>query len=293
MRWNHGCVHVIDILAATSSSHLSDIGWGIFMVCFFIGLPVAVAMKQRACTPQIAESRGWKYTKQDDSALDRFQTWPFYLGIDRHAENVATGVFEGRNVMSFDFTFRNAQSVTTFQPGPGAMAVARPPGPADKGIFAGFENALSVWGAPRRFDPRARGAADMENWGICVMEMPGTLTPVLIWLSLPSDYAYEVISGPTGIPTGADQAIPDLSMGDAEFDKGFSVRAEDPKIAAALLPKPTRDLLMENRSAMKHASIHIWTWDRYLFSLGTLPLDETTVDFRLPLMAKMIENVGP
>lgn len=281
------------LVSATDSSSRST---GLLVLIVFFGgafgLTAFMAKKRRADAQRVAKTRGWSYTKHDDETLNRFPTWPFYLGSKRSAESVISGVFEGHNVTLFDFGFRNSQQFTTIEPGPGAVPVVRHTVPADTGIFAGFDNALAVWGGVNRFNTRAQGSADIEHWGICAMEMPGPLSPVMIWLSLPSDFAFDVVSEKAGVPTGAGRPVPDLSMRDPEFDKGFYVRAEDPKIAAALLPKATRALFVENRRSMMHDSVHFWTWDRYLFSLGTLPLDEAAVDLRLPIMAKMIENIG-
>ena len=294
MRWNHVLMHVSFLFGATTTKIN---GPGIALValifCAFIGLWVYGRVRPRTNAQRIATARGWTSIKRDDATLSRFATWPFYLGRAHRAESVMTGVFEGHNVTLFDFRFQNFQGGMTVGIGPLAVPIGGQPKRADTGIFAGFDILTGVVTGKSRSRMLDRGDRDSETWGICVMEMPGTLTPVLIQPAFSVDGMYELFSEAIGVTKGGDQATEDLPMGDDEFDKKFHVRAEDPKIAAALLPKPTREMLLQMRNLMVHHATHIWTWDRYLFSLETMPLTEKMVAFRLPLMAKMIENVGP
>lgn len=263
----------------------------IFLV-LFVALVVFAKVRPRSNARRLAEARGWIYTQRDDTVLDRFSTWPFYLGHARRAENVIPGQFEARNVTLFDFIFTNSQGGVGVGVGPVDFRVGGVPRESVTGIFTGFDTGLQIVTGSVRNPMMGRGNKARMNWGICAMEMPGPLPQFLVHVSLSGDRIVETMTEGMGAARVPDNIVTDISLGDPEFDKGFAVRAEDPKLAGVFLPKATRDLLVASRKRMVRHSLHIWTWDRYLFTLENMPLTKKMVTFRLPLMASIIANVG-
>jgi hypothetical protein len=88
----------------------------------FLVLVVAVAVfgylqaKQRRETlAAYAAGRGWTYTEQDPSLLDRFQGDPFQQGQDREAFNVLRGSVDGRPIVAFDYQYVTTSTATDAQ----------------------------------------------------------------------------------------------------------------------------------------------------------------------------------
>jgi hypothetical protein len=63
------------------------------------------AKKRRELFQQVALSRGWTWTAQDDRWVERFPGTPFGEGDDRTAANVMTGEFRGRPMVAFDYSY--------------------------------------------------------------------------------------------------------------------------------------------------------------------------------------------
>lgn len=70
------------------------------------------AKKRREGMAAFARSRGWTYTEQDDSLLDRFEGEPFGVGQDREAVNVLRGTAHGRPVVVFDYSYVTTRTST-------------------------------------------------------------------------------------------------------------------------------------------------------------------------------------
>lgn len=61
--------------------------------------------KQREAAQAWAASRGWTYHRNVPSLVQRWQSAPFRRGHSRRAQNVLTGSFHGRHVVSFQYQF--------------------------------------------------------------------------------------------------------------------------------------------------------------------------------------------
>ncbi len=122
------------------------------------------------------------------------------------------------------------------------------------------------------------------------MGLPEPLPQVLIRESYGNNKALRMAESIVGGTDQTNPATANLPTGDPEFDKVFLVRAEDPNVAQRILPKATRDLLRANIDRTIHYSLHVWTWDRFLFTLETRTLSTASLEERLPLMAAIIEN---
>lgn len=61
--------------------------------------------KRQAAAQAFAASRGWAYTPNVPSLVDRWRSAPFGIGSSRRASNVLTGDFHGRQVVSFDYQY--------------------------------------------------------------------------------------------------------------------------------------------------------------------------------------------
>lgn len=280
--------------STTTTAKPLDAGGAVVLIAFlaaFIGLIVYAKWRPRQQTQQMARQYGWTFTKRNDQYLDRFDTWPFYLGRAHRVTDIATGTYNGHPVEVFDFSFIDSQGGIGVGIGPIGTVVGATPRRADVGIFAGYDIGLGVQTGQGRFGSRNRGSGDRPIWSICVMELPGPLPQVLVresYGSVPTKMIEELVGGSGA--TNPDTT--NLPTGDSEFDKAFAVRAQDPTTATRLLPKATRDLLVANVDHVAHKSLHVWTWDRYLFTLETRPLSIKAIEERLSLMAAMIENYG-
>jgi hypothetical protein len=86
------------------------------MVLLIIAVVVAVGaimyFQHKARQKKIAEfaafaaQRGWRYTERDRSLADRFLGEPFGRGHGRNAEHVLRGEHRGRQVMAFEYSYK-------------------------------------------------------------------------------------------------------------------------------------------------------------------------------------------
>jgi hypothetical protein len=73
------------------------------------------AKKRREGMAAYAASRGWTYTEQDPSLLDRFEGAPFGTGEDREAFNVMRGTAHDRPMVVFDYQYVTTHTSTDAQ----------------------------------------------------------------------------------------------------------------------------------------------------------------------------------
>ena len=73
------------------------------------------AKKRREGMAAYAASRGWTYTEQDPSLLDRFEGAPFGTGQDREAFNVMRGTAHDRPMVVFDYRYVTTHTSTDAQ----------------------------------------------------------------------------------------------------------------------------------------------------------------------------------
>jgi hypothetical protein len=88
-----------------------------FIFAAFLALAVLVvvlsylAAKRRRETMQaFAVARGWRYEPDQPLLVDRFSGPPFGLGFGRQAYNVLYGTHDGRDLVSFDYTYKTRSS---------------------------------------------------------------------------------------------------------------------------------------------------------------------------------------
>ena len=62
--------------------------------------------KKIAAFTAFAAERGWRYTVRDRSLVDRFMGDPFGRGHSRNAEHVLRGEYRGRQIMAFEYSFK-------------------------------------------------------------------------------------------------------------------------------------------------------------------------------------------
>lgn len=63
------------------------------------------AAKRRDELAAFAQSRGWTYARSDRRWVTHFRGAPFGRGHARNAENVLTGLHEGRQMVAFDYRY--------------------------------------------------------------------------------------------------------------------------------------------------------------------------------------------
>ena len=68
------------------------------------------AKKRRETLQSFAAARGWRYETQQPALVDRFSGAPFGLGFGRQAYNVLYGTHAGRDLVSFDYTYKTQTS---------------------------------------------------------------------------------------------------------------------------------------------------------------------------------------
>lgn len=76
-----------------------------------------VAKRRREEMAAYAASQGWTYVEEEPALVDRFVGPPFGLGFGRRAYNVLYGNHDGRDLVSFDYTYKtqtsNGKTTTT------------------------------------------------------------------------------------------------------------------------------------------------------------------------------------
>ena len=98
--------------AATATAHTSGSGGILLFVAalaVFAGLAVLGAkrnMKRRSELEQYAASAGWQYVARDDQLAFLWQRPPFNQGYDHRANNVLRGAFAERQLVAFDYSFK-------------------------------------------------------------------------------------------------------------------------------------------------------------------------------------------
>jgi Protein of unknown function (DUF3137) len=68
------------------------------------------AKKRREAMQTFAATRGWRFEADQPSLVDRFTGPPFGLGFGRQAYNVLYGTHDGRDLVSFDYTYKTQSS---------------------------------------------------------------------------------------------------------------------------------------------------------------------------------------
>ena len=104
------------IHAATTTAHTSGSGvpW-LFIVALavFAGFAVWGAKrnrKRRSELEQFAASAGWQYVARDDQLAFQWQRPPFNQGYDHRAINVVRGAFAKRQLVAFDYSYKEQTS---------------------------------------------------------------------------------------------------------------------------------------------------------------------------------------
>lgn len=75
------------------------------VVILIFVLSFRAARKRRAAAQAYAAGRGWTYTQQVPLLTERWRGSPFGVGRGRSASNVLTGLFHGRQIVSFDYRY--------------------------------------------------------------------------------------------------------------------------------------------------------------------------------------------
>ncbi|HVX46264.1 MAG TPA: DUF3137 domain-containing protein [Mycobacteriales bacterium] len=78
------------------------IGLAVLLVIYF---QRRLAKKRREAMAAWARSHGFTYSVEDNAYIDRFRSGPFGKGDRRRATNVITGVFDGRPMIAFDYSY--------------------------------------------------------------------------------------------------------------------------------------------------------------------------------------------
>jgi Protein of unknown function (DUF3137) len=98
--------------AVTTTGHTSG-GGGIFgfvaALAVFAGIAVWQIkrnMKRRSELEQFAASAGWQYVARDDQWAFQWQRPPFNQGYDHRATEVLRGAFAGRQLVAFDYSYK-------------------------------------------------------------------------------------------------------------------------------------------------------------------------------------------
>jgi hypothetical protein len=91
-------------------------GVALLFVAFLAIAVVAVvfsyvaAKKRREAMQAFATARGWRYEQEQPALVDRFAGPPFGTGFGREAYNVLYGSHDGRDLVSFDYTYKTQSS---------------------------------------------------------------------------------------------------------------------------------------------------------------------------------------
>jgi hypothetical protein len=91
-------------------------GFALFFVAFLVFAVVVVvlsylaAKKRREAMQAFATARGWRYEQEQPELVDRFSGAPFGMGFGRQAYNVLYGSHDGRDLVSFDYTYKTQTS---------------------------------------------------------------------------------------------------------------------------------------------------------------------------------------
>jgi len=82
--------------------------WVLFVVLMVVAVAVGfyVEKKRREKLAAYAASRGWTYTRSDDSLVHRFSGHPFGQGHGRSADHVVRGTHDGRPMIAFDYSYK-------------------------------------------------------------------------------------------------------------------------------------------------------------------------------------------
>jgi hypothetical protein len=84
----------------------------VFFLAFFalavgaVVWSVVAAKKRRDEMQAFATSRGWLYAREEPLLVDRFSGPPFGLGFGRRAYNVIYGKRDGRDLVSYDYSYK-------------------------------------------------------------------------------------------------------------------------------------------------------------------------------------------
>ncbi len=104
----HGSIHA----ATTTTAHTSGSG-GIFVfivaAAVFAGLAILGVKrnaKRRSELEQYAASAGWQFVGRDDQWALQWQRPPFNQGYDHEANNVLRGTFAERQLVAFDYSYK-------------------------------------------------------------------------------------------------------------------------------------------------------------------------------------------
>lgn len=73
-------------------------------------LSYLAAKKRRETMQTFAVGRGWRYEAEQPLLVDRFSGPPFGIGFGRSAYNVLYGTHDGRDLVSFDYTYKTQSS---------------------------------------------------------------------------------------------------------------------------------------------------------------------------------------
>jgi hypothetical protein len=68
------------------------------------------AKKRREAMQAFAAARGWRYEAEQPELVDRWSGPPFGMGSGRQAYNVLYGTHDGRDLVSFDYTYKTETS---------------------------------------------------------------------------------------------------------------------------------------------------------------------------------------
>ena len=100
------------IHAATTTAHASGSGSPLLFIAalaVFAGLAlwgVKRNKKRQSELEQFAASAGWQYVARDDQLAFQWQRPPFNQGFDHRAINVLRGAFAERQLVAFDYSYK-------------------------------------------------------------------------------------------------------------------------------------------------------------------------------------------
>jgi Protein of unknown function (DUF3137) len=97
---------------ATTTVHMSG-GGGFLVIVLCLAVFAALGvwgvrrnMKRRSELVQFAASAGWQYIARDDRQAFQWRRPPFNMGYDHRATNVLLGSFAGRQLVAFDYSYK-------------------------------------------------------------------------------------------------------------------------------------------------------------------------------------------
>lgn len=88
---------------------------GIGVIILIAVLAYLAEKKRRELLQGVAASRGWQYTRRDDSWAGYFDGAPFGRGHNRQAHNILTGTHDGRDFVGFDYLYHTTETSTDAQ----------------------------------------------------------------------------------------------------------------------------------------------------------------------------------